>query len=328
MTRATEIPDDPCGRFVAIYEALNAERSWFGNPSSLRFGAMTTIGCPGDPADVAESIRAVDKALKDARSWYRQVPPIARFSIAACLVRDGDTAEAFLEELDRVREMFREADVPRGHVHETLAILIMRSQRDRKPVTEDAVRRLKAVYDEMKKHHRWLTGADDYTACSVLAELGDPEAVVGRSEEIYEALDRAGYSKGNQLQAAANMMAADGAPAHELVTRFRNLADAFRARSLSIHGGDYCDLAVLSYLDHETTNVVDRVLEHREVMKTLSPNPGAEMTFDLAVGITFLDLVQRDRDLEAIHDLKLTAQIQALVQQQQFMLIMIVVVVV
>jgi len=55
-----DLPADPMSRFVAIYEMLDAERGWFGDPSSLRFAAMAAVvfsrrperRCDGNPTNL------------------------------------------------------------------------------------------------------------------------------------------------------------------------------------------------------------------------------------------------------------------------------------
>jgi hypothetical protein len=323
---AIEFPADPSGRFVQIYEALSPDRGWFVEHSSLRFAALTTTTCPGEPADVAAAIQSLDRELQEARRWYEQFPRLVRFTLAATLHRNGDTVPAFLEELERVGRIFRDVGLGRGGLHEVSAILILRSRRELEPVTEEDVRRVKVCFDEMKRHHPWITGGDDYPACAVIAGLDDvPEAAVARAEEIYEALRGVGCSKGNQLQAAANLLAVSGDPSHVLAERFAALEKEFEGRGLHMHAGDYGQLAVLGFLAHPVMQVADRVLEHREVMSRLRPDPGKEMTFDFAVGTAFLDLCRRGRDLQEITDLSTLLQIQAVIQSQQMALIAVVV---
>ena len=121
-------------------------------------------------------------------------------------------------------------------------------------------------------------------------------------------------------------MAVSGEPAELLVPRFVALREEFTARGLRMHEGAYNQLAVLSFLEHSPVQIADRVLDHRAVMAALKPNPGREMTFDLAVGTAFLDLVHLDRDLREISDLSNLLQIQAVIQAQQVAVISVVVV--
>ena len=68
--------------------------------------------------------------------------------------------------------MFRDARLRRGGIYETMAILVLRIARDKKPVTADVVERFRAIYEEMKRHHWWLTGPNDFPACAMLVAQG------------------------------------------------------------------------------------------------------------------------------------------------------------
>ncbi len=45
-----------------------------------------------------------------------------------------------------------------------MAILVLRMKADKAPVSDRAVREFQEMYEEMKRHHWWLTGPDDFPA--------------------------------------------------------------------------------------------------------------------------------------------------------------------
>jgi hypothetical protein len=71
------LPADPMSRFVAIYEMLDAERNWFGDPSSLRSPRWPPSFLPA-PSGVAMGIRRITDDVKvnptgSATSIYRSL---------------------------------------------------------------------------------------------------------------------------------------------------------------------------------------------------------------------------------------------------------------
>ena len=65
MDNTPYLPEEPLGRFEAIYAALNAERGWWSDAASLRFAAMAAVTCPGEPGDVARASRHVADAISE-----------------------------------------------------------------------------------------------------------------------------------------------------------------------------------------------------------------------------------------------------------------------
>ena len=312
------LPADPLGRFTRLYDALNRDRGWWGDASSLRFAAMAAVTCPGEPSEVANTLRATAEEIKKLSGWFGSLTSSLRFIISALLVVNGDSAGAFLDEVKRVEGIFRQHGLRRGGIYETMAILVMRQRHDLKPIPASSVARFGELYEEMKRHHWWLTGPDDFPACAILVGEDGAAGEIGQKvEDIYQALTDAGFSQGDPLQTAANLLYLAHVEPSRLADRYRLLAEGFRSQGVSIWQSDYDELAILSFLDHPTSRVVERVLEHRRQMEALRPKPDSSLTFNLAAGIAFMDLVQLDDDLKTITDAKALLDMQAVINAQQ-----------
>ena len=312
------LPADPLSRFVRLYEALNRDRGFWGDASSLRFAAMAVITCPGEPTTVAAALRATAEEIKKLSGWFGSLSSELRFIVSALILVGEDSPDAFLGEVTRVRELFRRYRLRRGGIYETMAILVMRQRHDLHPIPESSIERFQALYEEMKRHHWWLTGPDDFPACAILVgEPGTPEEIGQRVENIYQALTSEGFSAGDPLQTAANILCLAQAQPETLATRYHRLAEGFRDQRVSIWQSDYDELAILSFLEHPTAFIVERVLEHRRKMEALRPKPDSSLTFNLAAGLAFLDLVQLDGELKTITDTKALMDMQAIISAQQ-----------
>jgi len=312
------LPADPMRRFTGIYGALNADRGWGSDASCLRFAAVSAVTCHGEPHEVAAAIRNMADEIKERSGWFGELTSSLRFIVSTILAQNGDTPEGFLAEVERVKAMFRDANLRRGGIYETMAILILRVTAELEPVSTDAVRRFAAIYEQMKRYHWWLTGPDDFPACAVLVgQDGPPEQIGSTIERIYQALHDCGCGKGDPLQTAANLLYLAGLDPPVAAGRFRDLADGFRTRSVSIWQSDYDELAILTFLDQPIEQIVAHVLDRRRDMEALRPAPGRSMTFNLAASIAFLELVQCDRDLKTITDSKALLDMQAIITAQQ-----------
>ncbi len=317
-TKAHYLPDNPLARFEDLYEALNADRRWWRDASSLRFAAVAALTCPGSPTTVATAIRRISKNIAAESGMFGRLDSGLRFIVASMMLAHGDTARGFLSAVKRARKLFREAGLRRAGVFETMAILILRMQAKQAPITEKTIRRFKALYEEMKRHHWWLTGPDDFPACAILTGQEESPVRIGETiEGFYQALGSHGFSKGDPLQTAANILYLSQLDARKAARRYRDLADGFRGNKVAIWQSDYDELAILTFLDHPASRIVEHVLRNREAMKAIRPQPDRSLTFNLAASITFLELVRVDRNLQTITNVKALLDMQAIISAQQ-----------
>lgn len=318
MQTEPNLPADPAERFARIYDALNEDRRWYQGVTTLRFAAITAVTSPGSAEDLARNIRRVADELKDLAKWTDPFRSEIRFILSATLVRRGDRPRAFVDEVDRVRKILREDKFKRGGAYEVMAILVLRQARDLSVIPAEDIHRFKAIYEEMKKQHWWLTGADDFPASAIfVSQDGSPAEIAARAKAHYEALHQEGAKRGNPLQTAANLLVLSGDSPQESAQRFHALRRKFKDEGLWMHAGDYDELAILTFLRHSTDRIVDRVLAHRRSVEELRPKPGKEMSFDLAASLAFLDLVGYDAGMNKITDAKAIMDMQAILNAQQ-----------
>ena len=179
------------------------------------------------------------------------------------------------------------------------------------------VARFQAIYEEMKKHHWWLTGVADFPACAILVnQEGSPEGIGQDIEAIYQELHVAGFKKGDPLQTAANLLYLRE-KASVIASRFHALAEAFRSASARIWQSEYDELAILSFLNLPAAHVAQQVLENHAALRQVSPRPDRSLAFNLASSIAFVQLVQPTELGPGIADAKAMMDMQALINAQQ-----------
>jgi hypothetical protein len=305
-------------RFKDIYAALERERRWWRSTLPLRYAAIAALQCEGRPAEVARGIRRVNKGLKDAAPWHWSVSPLIQFPVGAILSQRGDTAAQFLKELVRVRGMFRTARLHRALMFELLAVLIMRLQARGKPISKETVQRFKAIYEEMKRHHKWLTGPDDFPACAILTgQEGTPRAIGEGIEAIYGELRHQGLSRGNPLQTAANIMYLAPGSAREVAARAAAFRVEFKKHKVRTSERDYDELAMLSILGERPAPVARRVVAIRNDLADIRPKIERATTFGLAVGIAFLEFAAASTEAKSVPHAKVLMDVQSMVAAQQ-----------
>ena len=311
------LPKEPLRRFMDVFDALNAERGWFSDALSLKFTSMAAITCPGDPKGIATAIRAIADELKERSGWFGELTGSLRFIVAAMLLQNDDRPADFMVEVDRVRDLFRNARLRRGGSYEVMAVLVLRAS-GKAPINAPEVERFKAIYKEMRKHHWWITGVADFPACAILVgQKGSPEAIGEDIEAIYQELHSVGFKKGDPLQTAANLLYLAKETPNVIASRYYALADAFRRESTRIWQTEYDELAILSFLTEPAANIVEQVLQNQQAIRQMRPKPARSLAFNLASSVTFVELIQRHEKVEGITDAKAMMDMQAIINAQQ-----------
>jgi len=294
-------PGDALGRVVALFRALSANGDWRDRPAWLRFAAHAAVLSPLDPDDTAARIRAAALRLRRDAGWFSDLSSPLRFVIAAMVVQDGVDPAQFGEELARDHERLRIAGLRHGGRYETLAIAILRHLA-RGPIPSEQIMGLKAMYDELARHHWWLTGPDDLPSCACLAGLGrDPAATALAIDRHYQGLRAAGFIRGNHLLTCAQLLALGEREPEAAVARVTALVREFARQDDPLWHEDYDAVALLSLLDQEPTLIVSRFEELLAGVARLEPRLYGQADFNLAADLTVLDLVRRDADGAPLH---------------------------
>jgi len=320
MSRSGDVvvPEDPLQRFLELNDALCADQGWFQDYHSLRFAAVTAVTCPGDAVAVAAAIRETAEEIKAGAGWFGDFNSPLAYLLAAMMVQQDERPRAFREAVERTRKLFRAEKLRRGGIYESMAVWVLRQQAGGRPISASTVRRFKAIYEQMKRYHWWLTGPDDFPACAVLCgQEASPSEIGGRVERLYQALHDRGAARGDPLQTAANLLyLAEGDPVM-IAGRFGALMRQFRTAKVSIVQADYDELAILAFVDAPAPDVVETVLRCREPILALRPRPGRSIAFNLACSVAFLELVRLDGARKRAADAKTLVDMQAILQAQQ-----------
>lgn len=314
----TQPPENPLTQFCEIDAALNEKRRWYQSGTYLRYAAIAAVCCEGSPHEIARAIRDTGEQLKNLSGWFGPLNSEIRFAVAAILTLQSDDSTAFMEEVDRVRPIFRDVGLRRDAAYEMLAILVMRSGLEREPIGGRLAERVKELYEEMKAYHWWLTSTDDIPVCAMLALRDEPIGLMAqRIEQIFQGLRAIGLSLCNELQSAANLLFLAEGRAELAVGRAGELMRRFKARGRTIRRAHYDELAILSFLLDDPNQIVERVMNHFDHVRKLKPRPDKNLAFNIAANIAFLEFMRFDDELLSISRIKLIIDIQAAIAAQR-----------
>jgi hypothetical protein len=311
---------DPLARFQALYTAFDAERGFFGDRVPLRLAAITLVTVPGDAGQLVARVRATDAELAPHYGWTSSVDRSLRMVLAATLVRTGESVASFVTGSEHVTALMKEAGIKRAGVHGILAGLVLRRVVGGVP-SRAHVDRMRGIHAIMKKHHWFLTGAEDLTTCAMLIGKPGSEREIGdHVEAIYRRLADAPKTwGGDPLQTAAGVLALVALDPDEAADRFLAVASALRAAGIKIGQAEYDEVAVLTFVPRSAEVIAADVAELRaRLADELSWTESSTAT-SLAVNLAFVRLAADERDgrVGALADAKLLLDMQSIVAMRQ-----------
>lgn len=310
---------DPLERFFELEQAFEAGRGFLGDRVPLRLVAANLVLCEGEPTEIAATVRALTEQLREHFSMWSDVSSSIQLLTASVILQRGDTVDALLAEVERVRAMMRSLGMRRTEIYEFVAILAMRIRGGLAPIQPAQVQRLHAIYLQMVRYHWWLTGPEDYPACAFLTgQDRSPQDIAARANAIYEGLrERANAWRGDPLQTASNMLALSPLEPNELVDRFVTLATLFGNAKLRIRQAEYDEVAVLCFLAQPAERIVEAVVTYTAKIRSRLFWADQATAFGLAANLAFVRLLGNDPELGALADAKALLDMQTIIAARQ-----------
>ncbi len=198
---------------------------------------------------------AVSDTIKQKSSWASPLRSQAHYMLAACLENESqdpsDAVDAVLAKHDLLKDAgFKQS--PQSY----LTTLLMSGN-----VEEQAsdVKRAKVLFNEMKKHHPFLTSADDYLYAMMLGKMeGNAVERAETMNRYYRELRQHGFYMGNDLQWMSQVMTYTGAEYDEnIVSRAVSIRDQVKTAGVKVKMSHYVMIAFLAVL-----KINDMQLEH------------------------------------------------------------------
>jgi hypothetical protein len=310
---------DPLARYLALHRQFDLDRGVWGDRVPLRLAAVTMITARGDVPSLVARVRSCDAELAQHFGWLSGVDASVRLVLAAALVRGNETAPAFVAALEHGRTLLRSAKVRRGGVHEVLAMLVLRRVIGGGEIQPAHIERFQAIYAEMKRHHWFLTGSDDFTTCAMLVgRRGTPAEIGEHCEAIYRRLADAPKTRGGDpLQTAANVLGLVDLAPEEAAQRFLDVATALRDAGIKVGKAEYDEVAVLSMIPRAADKVARTVADYLSQIVSEFGWTEKELAISLAANLTFVRLLFDEEGIATLGDAKLLLDMQSIVTARQ-----------
>lgn len=242
-----------------------------------------------DFQQTADAVKKSASAFSPLRTIY--------FSIAGFIYAKENHAAEEMNRLHQNYEKLKSAGF-RSSIHTYIASLLMEENTD--------VRRVKEIYDGMKKYHRFLTSYDDYPASVMIAKQSAKiEELLETCEKYYKALHEKGFTKGNDLQFLANMLVMNGPFSIDIVNKVLYTKEAFEHNRIKIRSMQYPAIGIIA-LSNKTNEALSltRELLSLKAMRWYK---------NMVVTIASIFVSQEFTDAAA----GLTAEVEAMIQAQQ-----------
>ncbi|NVB37762.1 DUF4003 family protein [Pseudenhygromyxa sp. WMMC2535] len=306
---------DPLSRFFALEQALEQTRGLLGDRVPLRFVAVNLVLTPGDPAEITRDVVELRAGLDARLPWYSGIAAPMRLLLASALLKLGDDADAFCDELERANAMMNELGFRRPHVYRALTVLALRTRGALAPIDLLRLERVKAIYDAMKSHHWLLTGPEDIPACAFLSFQDDPpEVLAARAAAIYKTLsDHRRMWQGDPLQTASNVLALAGIDPELIADRFEALAKGLRKAGVRVGMAEYDEIALLCFLSRPVAKVIEAAITYRDRLSQELSWMNTKLAFSLGTNLAYVRLVGGDPELGPLADAKGLLDMQAII---------------
>ncbi|MCK6445508.1 MAG: DUF4003 domain-containing protein [Planctomycetes bacterium] len=309
---------DALPRFLALARALRESKRWFDDWTLLRHASVPLGLLDGDPTELAAALRETMDEFKRRARWWQETGGSLRILLAAQVLQSGGSVAERLAEFARAEKLFRAQKLPRGRTSEIIASAVLAEQAPDGRVTETQVRRVRAIFDWIKRDHSWTVGAGEYPTIALLAATAvEPERIGIRVERIFQDLKERGFKSRSAAISASHLLFFHPAEDPRACERFEALWHEFRARGLRMQSGDYDEIALLAFAPGTASSIASKVLEHRAAIIELRPKPDRNTSFSLACGTAFLELVGQDRALRRLSRIQATLQIQSVLRARQ-----------
>lgn len=320
---AFHLPTDPLPRFLAVFDACRDSGSWWEKQSmALRQAALTLTTVEGRPQEVVRRMRSVASELKGQGGMFSPFQGSLRYIFAAHLMSTGIEPMRLTTEFERMKGFLREERLPRSsHAHTIVTTLVLMEQAlqqsGRARISRQQVSRMADVYRAFKENHKWITGADDLGSAALLGEApGSATQVAAQAHALYLSLRGYRYERGNSLQAVSHILSVHEDPT-DAVRRFDAIYQGFRGRGLWMFSSDYDEVASLTFTSAAPSEVVERTLKTREMLRERKYRLSKNESFSVAANIAMLELLNDGRTAHDLNNFAMLLRVHAIIAAQQ-----------
>lgn len=295
-------------QFTQTVEAVSKVAGWAVDRKIILAIASTYVAA-GKMFDT-EKIKAVIEEMKNQTSWMSPLRTSIGFSIAANMMEQDNTEQAIKTLLNN-EKILKEAHFKRGNFSFIGAQFLTENENDKRAHAQTA----RALYEAIRKHHRFLTSFDDIPYTVLLSSPNDD--VVLRAETMnryYKELRTYQFSAGNELQWLSQILTFLSATYDSnLVSTVATIRDNLKKQGVKIKYMHYPLLGFLAILQLNLGQLQQIIDLYHELkgMKLLKWHQ--EFVLFMAVQMAIYDMAKVQQSLS----MAIMSSIELLIQAQQ-----------
>ena len=258
----------------------------------------------------AKKYKEILQEMKKQTSWVSPLRTSVGHSIAASLMEDENSEKA-VENLIKNEKILKEAKFKSGSFSFIGAQFLTKNDNEKREHAQNA----RALYEAIRKHHRFLTSFDDIPYTVLLS--GPNEDVVLRAETMnryYKELRTYNFSAGNELQWLSQVMTFSSAQYDSnLVSSVVAIRDTLKKQDVKVKYMHYPLLGFLAILKLNAVQLQQIMVLYHELkgMKLLKWH--REFVLFMAVQIAIYDMAIVQQSLS----MAIMSSIELLIQAQQ-----------
>jgi hypothetical protein len=299
-------------QFTQTVEAVSKVAGWTVDRKIILAIASTYVA--SDKVFDSEKYKDVVEEMKKQTSWTSPLRTSIGYSIAANMMEQDDTEQAVKTLLNN-EEILKDAHFKRGNFSFIGAQFLTENDNEKRAHAQTA----RALYEAIRKHHRFLTSFDDIPYTVLLSSPNDD--VVLRAETMnryYKELRTYQFSAGNELQWLSQIMTFLSADYNSnLVSSVATIRDTLKNQGVKVKYMHYPLLGFLAILQINTGQLQQIIDLYHDLkgMKLLKWH--REFVLFMAVQIAIYDMAKIQQSLS----MTIMSSIELLIQAQQAVMI-------
>jgi len=301
-------------KMISLYEYLRKEYKW-NNDLMLRFTAFiyTINNKEFDKTQFDEILQYIKKSSPRFSSYKSD----QGFSIAALLINKYDDAKAAFDKQLQIEEKLRNVGFKKSSYLAIASYALMITAKEEE--WNERVERAWRIFKGMKKDHFWFTGGDDYPVVILLAGGKEsPEDITNTSEECFNKLHEAGFSKSNGLQFLSQILTFVPKPTEDKIKACKDVFHYLKDNKVKVYYSYYGVIGFLEVLGDDTMKAAEEVVEVYEYLRANKDFRwlGNDMNVLIATSLVCNEYVQKKVSERALIDTALSISIETIIAAQ------------
>lgn len=219
--------------------------------SNLAKHFVALIMTQADKSYSKDSLKEAIDVINQHSGVFSNFRGMYRLMLAGLMVAESDSVEGTFSKILSCENTLKDAGF-KSSTHLPLASYALY-----KVSGEESPRliatKAKAIYQEMKAAHPWITSGDDYSM-SIMLAVSNCE--LSRIESAYQLLNSRGFYKGNELQRLSHILALSNRSVEDLVDVCVKMKDMLKENKMNLSASFYATLGIIALIYFEDENIM------------------------------------------------------------------------